>query len=553
MAHKQDTTQATRFAIYTRFSSDLQNEISLESQELMCRKEIAARGGVVTSVYRDEAKFGWTLDRDGIAKLRSDAAKKKFDAVIVWKFDRLGRDHTQVTAIKALFRHEYGTRLYCVEGFSEDDGDGSSPYQSMMEQMLSVISDFYSRNLGSEVSRANINRHENGKFNGSRPPLGYLLAVEKKTTQPRTFPTTDEYPPGLYVDARAAAIIRRAFKLYASGKHSYTTVADYINHMGALMRPPLEWQVTAYAVREILQNRVYLGEVSYSKTQYKGGFQRRRASDRYTKSWRQGNHSAIITEDLFNQCQGMRERNAKHKKNPDTAEIHLLSGLIYSQKCLDSGHDHTNPILGKMHGVSRAKESGKKYAYRCDCVKQGYSPCGQSEVKAETIEAQVLSRLFNAADRLPKDSREAVTRFLRERVETAAAMKRIDEIQSIIKRIDFSWENGFLSQPEYLEKRMLLQSELEAISPVDEQEIIEDIDMLRGFKTMWEAARCREEQRELFKQMVARVVINGSEVKEVWIHGVTPLLLQNDTSMRPEGLETIELPVLRSIPRLRAA
>ncbi len=111
---------------------------------MMCREEISKRGGTVVSVYKDAAQFGWSLDREDFSRLRSDAEQGRFDAIMMWKFDRLARDHTQVTIIKALLRHEYKVKLYCVEGFSEDDD--SSPYTAMMEQMLAVFAAFYSKN-----------------------------------------------------------------------------------------------------------------------------------------------------------------------------------------------------------------------------------------------------------------------------------------------------------------------------------------------------------------------------------------------------------------------
>jgi DNA invertase Pin-like site-specific DNA recombinase len=145
MATEQKTPNRTRFAIYCRYSSDMQNELSLEDQEKCCRRAIAERGGVVVAVYTDAARSGWSLDRDGFTQLRSDAERGKFDAVLFWKFDRLARDHEQAVMIKLLLRREYGLKLYCVEGFSEDDDD--SPYSAMMEQLLAVFYAFYSKNL----------------------------------------------------------------------------------------------------------------------------------------------------------------------------------------------------------------------------------------------------------------------------------------------------------------------------------------------------------------------------------------------------------------------
>ncbi len=64
-----------RFAIYTRYSSEMQNELSLEAQEHRCRLAIADRGGVVVAVYSDSARSGWSLDRDGFTQLRNDAER----------------------------------------------------------------------------------------------------------------------------------------------------------------------------------------------------------------------------------------------------------------------------------------------------------------------------------------------------------------------------------------------------------------------------------------------------------------------------------------------
>ncbi|MBK8025772.1 MAG: recombinase family protein [Chloroflexi bacterium] len=106
-----------RFAIYTRYSSEMQSELSTEAQEARCRQAIAQRGGVVVKVFSDSAKSGWSLDRDGFIDLRAEAEHNKFDAVMVWKFDRLARHHDHAVMIKMLLRHEYNVKIYCVEGF----------------------------------------------------------------------------------------------------------------------------------------------------------------------------------------------------------------------------------------------------------------------------------------------------------------------------------------------------------------------------------------------------------------------------------------------------
>ena len=102
------TQKRTRYAIYARYSSEMQNEISLEDQEAVCRQMIAEKGGVVVGVYKDGAKNGWSLDREGFQEMRAAAERGKFDSVLMWKFDRLARDHNHAVVIKLLLRREYG-------------------------------------------------------------------------------------------------------------------------------------------------------------------------------------------------------------------------------------------------------------------------------------------------------------------------------------------------------------------------------------------------------------------------------------------------------------
>ena len=166
------TNKRTRFAIYARYSSEMQNDLSIEAQIHQCQKAIAERNGVVVETYTDTAKSGWSLDREGFNQLREAAQRGRFEAIMFWKFDRLARNHDHAVMIKMLLRRDYGLTLHCVDGFSEDDD--SSATGAMMEQMLAVFSAYYSRNLSTETKRGKRQRVLKGEFNGSVPPFGTL-------------------------------------------------------------------------------------------------------------------------------------------------------------------------------------------------------------------------------------------------------------------------------------------------------------------------------------------------------------------------------------------
>jgi site-specific DNA recombinase len=87
----KQSSKRPRYAIYARYSSEMQNEISLEDQEAVCRQLIAEKGGVVVGVYKDGAKNGWSLDREGFQEMRSAAERGKLDGVAMWSAPVMGR------------------------------------------------------------------------------------------------------------------------------------------------------------------------------------------------------------------------------------------------------------------------------------------------------------------------------------------------------------------------------------------------------------------------------------------------------------------------------
>src|SRR4051812_32790579 len=78
---------AMRAAIYARVSA---TEQTCDNQLLELRRYIDARGWTSVNEYVDVIS-GAKDRRPGLDDLVRDARRRKFDAVIVWKLDRLGR------------------------------------------------------------------------------------------------------------------------------------------------------------------------------------------------------------------------------------------------------------------------------------------------------------------------------------------------------------------------------------------------------------------------------------------------------------------------------
>ena len=68
------TTGQKTAALYARFSSDLQNDRSIEDQFAICRTYAAREGVNIIREFEDRAKTSATLfDRDGFLELMQEA------------------------------------------------------------------------------------------------------------------------------------------------------------------------------------------------------------------------------------------------------------------------------------------------------------------------------------------------------------------------------------------------------------------------------------------------------------------------------------------------
>ena len=82
--------KAKRAALYVRVSTDHQ---SVENQMRELRQVAERRGWTVVEVYRDAGISGakGRDKRPGLDAMLKDASRRKFDVVMAWAIDRLGR------------------------------------------------------------------------------------------------------------------------------------------------------------------------------------------------------------------------------------------------------------------------------------------------------------------------------------------------------------------------------------------------------------------------------------------------------------------------------
>ena len=96
------------------------------------------------------------------------------------------------------------------------------------------------------------------------------------------------------------------------------------------------------------------------------------------------------------------------------------------------------------------------------------------------IEEQVFQLLKTV--RPPAEWHQRMVASISELLGDKKLEQRIAEIRNIIERMDFRWDQGFVTdEDEYLEQRVKLQQELEQLTPIPDDELEIALNILGDF------------------------------------------------------------------------
>ena len=122
-----------RIALYYRVSTADQS-VALQKADL--RRYARARGLAVFKEYADEGVSGTKAKRPSLDRLMDDARKRKFDMVVVWRFDRFARSTKHLVTALEEFQH------LSIDFVSYSENiDTSSPMGKAMFTIVSAIAE----------------------------------------------------------------------------------------------------------------------------------------------------------------------------------------------------------------------------------------------------------------------------------------------------------------------------------------------------------------------------------------------------------------------------
>lgn len=126
------TKAGSRAAIYIRISTGDQST-ALQADELP--EHCARRGWQVAQTYTDKMS-GAKDRRPELERLMADARKRRFDVVIVWKFDRFARSTSHLLRALEEFQSLGIDFVSCTEGI-----DTSTPTGKAMFTILGAVAE----------------------------------------------------------------------------------------------------------------------------------------------------------------------------------------------------------------------------------------------------------------------------------------------------------------------------------------------------------------------------------------------------------------------------
>lgn len=164
--------QVRRCALYARLSVTKEESVSIARQLLSCRRYAEARGWEVVGEFVDDgvsATANRPEHRNGWAAL---LAANDFDAVVIWKVDRLARRVLDFLHADETLQ-QMGAGLVAVE----DPIDMTSPQGRAFAVMLAVFGEMESEATRARVRAARFQLLRDGRWAGGGVPYGYRSAV----------------------------------------------------------------------------------------------------------------------------------------------------------------------------------------------------------------------------------------------------------------------------------------------------------------------------------------------------------------------------------------
>lgn len=475
----------SKAAIYIRVSTAIQAEegYSIDEQKAKLEAYCKIKDWKIYDVYVDGGFSGSNTKRPELERLISDAKRKKFDIVLVYKLDRLSRSQKDTLyLIEDIFIKNNIAFLSLQENF-----DTSTPFGKAMIGLLSVFAQLEREQIKERMQLGKIGRAKAGKsMMWAKTSYGYNYHKETGTVT---------------INPAQALAVKFIFESYLRGR-SITKLRDDLNE-----KYPKHVPWSYRSVRAILDNPVYCGFNQFKGEVYPG------------------NHEPIITEEVYNKTKEelkIRQRTAAENVNPRPFQAkYILSGIAQCGYC--------GAPLKIMLGVKR-KDGSRLKKYQCHqrhprtlrgvTTYNDNKKCDSGFYYKDKLEGYVLEeigKLQDDADYLDKifsgDNAETIDR--------ESYKKQIEELSKKLSRLNDLYIDDRITieelqskSAEFISMRATLETELENDPALGKDKRKADMRKLLNAEKVFSMGY--ENQKVLVRGLINKVKVTAEDIIINW-------------------------------------
>lgn len=283
--------------IWARVSSREQKEgYSIDAQLRATRERATKSGWTVVREFSvaESAKRGATrvAFNEMVAWVKANAKRENLRAILSHKLDRICRNMRDAVRMQEL-EDQHGISLAFVE-----NQFGPGPAGALSFNVMAAVAQYYSDNLRTEVLKGIEERCRQGWQHGLAS-YGYMNCSDERDEPIRPHPQNSK------------AVVR-AFELYASGRHTFESLADQLAGEGYTYQKSNP-RFHRTALSRMLRNRIYVGEIRWGERYYTG------------------KHRPLIDRRTFAICQDLLD--GKIRRTRAKIDHAFAGGLFACQHC----------------------------------------------------------------------------------------------------------------------------------------------------------------------------------------------------------------------------
>lgn len=226
------------------------NQADIPVQRKACREFADRMGWTIVEEEQEAGVSGYKVsadDRDKLQLIKKKAEQGKFDILLVFMFDRLGRKSDETPFVVEWFVKK-GIRVWSVN-------EGEQRFESHTDRLTNYIrywqADGESQKTSIRTKTALGQMVQEGRFRGGSAPYGYRLAPSGILNKRKH----EVYK--LVIDEDEARVVRMMFNLCVGSGYGRCKIANLISGQGIKTRTGDNWHEAT--VGHILHNITYIG------------------------------------------------------------------------------------------------------------------------------------------------------------------------------------------------------------------------------------------------------------------------------------------------------